>query len=689
MLLLLVVSLGCAFYASLAWYGFDLLEEGYFLTHARRVQLGGLPYRDFSTPYTPGVFYLYAWMMEALGADLLALRVLSVLARAVTFAGLYLCARRLMSPAFAAIAPLVLVVMDTAPELWGIHPGWFTSAAATLAVLAVARYMDTGRWGWLVAAGALSGVSFAFKQNLAAYGLIAALWFLVVAERRLPPLGVPWKLPVLSRRLDLALRLAVQVAALVLLPLTAAVIVRPYFSALVGTLFVLPLLVLSAVAAARILPHPAAPFSPGFLARPLLVLAGFGAVTLPWLVALIVALDWRIDLLGGFVGQIDPTGYYFGMKPYSTEHARLVGAALLPALIVFAVARAGLWGWRGASAVLALLLLGSAAAMSATGHEAGQEPWSHLGWIQGRLLAIGSVWQDYGRTTRPTDDLILYLPVLAFWAALASWLLGGHQGRDGTVRLWYIAAGSAFFLNQYPRMDTIHLLWSAGPLLVAGADVLYRLYRGAIAGAPALRRYQSARRALAVAIVAIPLIACLPHFYWRMLSWSALSPAQGGEVHAAGTRAQERLAPLDLPHGGRVWMREAEAEPVQEVVDLLMARTAPGEPVFTYPAIPGFAYLADRPAATRYLHLFPGMAPAARAGEPGAAAGRGALRGVGRRRGPLLGAPGGQRPRHGVRPHPLPGGAIHRPLRRPLPGRHRALPPLHHPHRARGELGGV
>ena len=69
------------------------------------MQLGGLPYRDFSTPYTPGVFYLYAWMMEALGADLLALRVLSVLARAVTFAGLYLCARRLMSPAFAAMPP--------------------------------------------------------------------------------------------------------------------------------------------------------------------------------------------------------------------------------------------------------------------------------------------------------------------------------------------------------------------------------------------------------------------------------------------------------------------------------------------------------------------------------------------------------------------------------------------------------
>ena len=104
------------------------------------------------------------------------------------------------------------------------------------------------------------------------------------------------------------------------------------------------------------------------------------------------------------------------------------------------------------------------------------------------------------------------------------------------MRLWYIAAGSAFFLNQYPRMDTIHLLWSAGPLLVAGADVLYRLYRGAIAGAPALRRYQSARRALAVAIVAIPLIACLPHFYWRIAD--LVGPPPGARRRSARRRDQ-------------------------------------------------------------------------------------------------------------------------------------------------------
>ncbi|MDQ3703017.1 MAG: hypothetical protein M3442_19155, partial [Chloroflexota bacterium] len=78
--LLGVTLLGVCF-ASLAWYGFDLLEEGYFLAHARRVQLGGLPYRDFSTPYTPGVFYLYAWLMDWVGIDQIALREVQIVGR--------------------------------------------------------------------------------------------------------------------------------------------------------------------------------------------------------------------------------------------------------------------------------------------------------------------------------------------------------------------------------------------------------------------------------------------------------------------------------------------------------------------------------------------------------------------------------------------------------------------------------
>jgi hypothetical protein len=57
-----------------------------------------------------------------------------------------------------------------------------------------------------------------------------------------------------------------------------------------------------------------------------------------------------------------------------------------------------------------------------------------------------------------------------------------------------------------------------------------------------------------------------------------------------------------------VWARADVVRPTQAVVDFLQAHTAPGEPIFAYPVIPGIYFLADRPNATRFNHLFPGMA---------------------------------------------------------------------------------
>lgn len=641
---LVCVTLLGVCYASLAWYGFDLLEEGYFLVHARRVQLGGLPYRDFSTPYTPGVFYLYAWLMDWVGIDLIGLRVVQIVGRAVTYLALYGAARRLMAPGFALLAPAILVAMDTAPELWGIHPGWITAAAATAGTLAVAQYLATGKGRWLIGAGLASGIAFAFKQNLAVYGLIAALWFLVVAERRLPPVWTPRHLrprplpPTLAGHVARGAAVAVQVAALLLLPLTAAVIVRPYFSPFVAMLYVLPLASLSVFGATRLVYRaPVAAASDGqavivppgergaylgrlasLFTRPLLVLLGFAVVTLPWLWALIRALDGRIDLLGGFVGRIDPSGYFYGMKPFTAEHARLVGASLLPPLILVAACKAGLWGrWGAALLLAALLALAVGAGGAARATREGIEPWSVLGVLQVMALSAGDAWAGFGNEARVTDDLILYLPLLAFWAGLAAMILTpwpDHQpvaqSQRQALRLWYLTAGAALFLNQYPRMDEIHFLWSAGVLLIAGADVLHDLYRRAVRTTSALRRSGAGRAVFAVLLTLLPTLACLPHVWVRLYNWTGFAPPAPAETHAAGPGGRIKLAPLAMPVGGQIWLREEEAAAIQEVVDLIQVKTAPGEPIFTYPAIPGFAYLADRPIATRFLHLFAGMATA-------------------------------------------------------------------------------
>jgi hypothetical protein len=635
-----LVGLACAAYLSLVRYGFNkdwgvfLVEETFFAQTARRVLLGALPYRDFSIPYTPGVFYLHARLMEWLGPDLVVLRAAQVACRAVFCLALYAAGRQLLPPAFAALPPALLLGMDTAPPHWDIHPGWYAAPASVITVWALARYIRAGRGRWLIAAGAAAGVGFAFKQNTALLSLMAVLWLLAVAESRLAPVAAP----LLPRRRRpgprptgprptgprptgprptgpaAAGRLGAQVAALVLLPLAAAVLVRPHLSGAIVGLFVLPPAAVSAVAAVWLLrvtgratgggrppggEAPALGREASFYARPLLVLAGFAAVTAPWLVPLIAALDGRVELLGPFVGGVDPTGYYSGPPPLKAPHVLLTALlALTPWAVGLLAAgaaaagrlvrrRVGLPGLAGlgvlAPLLFAPLLVPSLAAL------AGRGPDPAPGALTERGLDYGL---DYAR------HLLVYLPFLIFWPALLR-LLYRLRGAPGPapatpdlLRLWYLAAGAALLLGQYPRADKDHLPWSATILFVAGADLLYAWYQRLVRREPALRG-PVARVALGLSLVLLPAVAVLPMTQARL---SLLLALRRGE-----------LAPLGLPQAG-VYLEADEARPILEAVALVREATAPGEPIFAYPADPGFYYLADRPNPTRFNHLFAGMA---------------------------------------------------------------------------------
>lgn len=665
----LMVVLLCATYVSFSWYGFDLLEEGYFATHARRVQQGGLPYRDFSTPYTPGVFYLYARMLDWFGMDIVPLRWLQVAGRATFGLALYLTARQLMPPFFAAIAPALILAVDTVPHLWGLHPGWYSTSASVLAVLAIARYLRTGRGRWLFAAGLASGVGFAFKQNLAAFGLIAALWLLIVAERHLPLLAAPWggpsRRPMRDRRDDdtpamepseahegvatvvprwsrerapgtgrwgfgtvadaiplsrtpvvaTAVRRVIQAITLLLLPLTATLLVRPYLSVPLFTLLVLPLAATCAVTASCLTfrsqvavadePKGRAVLSreARFYARPLLVLAGFGTITVPWLALLIWALEGRIALLGGFIGRVDPTGYFSAMPPLRGADLLLAGVTLLPPALL-TLGRGGSWYRRGT--MLALGVAGVLLAAYTLSLRGGPEhPWG----------AAGPAWSPYAGTGGDGGSvLFLYLPTLAFWAALARLLLTIGKGRRTTngvdlLRLWYLVAGSALLLNQYPRMDFGHMLWSGGLLLVAGADVLHAWYRAIVRRGPALRPRTTVALAVRLCLVLLPAVAMLPDVADRLDGAPTFLSTRGRAVATAAVASTGQFVPLTPGGAGTAVSAPAEqARPIGEVVEFLRQRAAPGEPIFAYPAIPGFYYLADRPNATRFNHLFAGMA---------------------------------------------------------------------------------
>jgi hypothetical protein len=147
--------------------------------------------------------------------------------------------------------------------------------------------------------------------------------------------------------------------------------------------------------------------------------------------------------------------------------------------------------------------------------------------------------------------------------------------RDADPRLrWYLLAGGALLLTQYPRMDALHLVWSAPLLLVIGAVALDRL-RPLVAGALVLGAFA----------LTIPTMSA---------RWAGITQP-GVPIHSV-----DYATGLIVP--------EQTRSDVQGVVAEIQARTQPGEPIFVYPTSPLLYVLADRPNPTRFDHLNPGAA---------------------------------------------------------------------------------
>lgn len=549
--------------------GLDPQDEGYFLEQATRVLHGQLPYRDFDSLYTPGLLYAHALLLQVFGGpNILILRAVGLAARAGLALGLYALCRPMARPFFALLPPLyVLIGLDPLPDGWEPHPGWPAAALSVLTALAFSRLPERSpmqrRW-WLVAIGALTAVAFATKQNVGVFlGLAIVAYIVWQGTRTAEPATVSPSL----RALQLLL-LAVMVAAV-------AWLISPHLNPLVAVSFLGPVVMLGAIPLTSISVSRRGGRQLGSVLADIgLVAIGFVVISVPWLVALLVALDGRWQLLVGFVGAVNQDILWHPPEvPGSAGWAAILGLAGSLALAVRLRRRAAL-------CLLILLAMGYFGVVSVL---LTAQPTDSV--RQAVFLAPG----------RAAAGLQAFLPLAALLAATVWWV----KAPPGALRWrlgWTIVAGALMFLAEYPRMDTIHLAWSAPLALAAGAVMFDRFHAwlsrrwevGTLSGA-----------VLAVVLVLIPAATTLPILNERRLAlYDPLDKA--------------RLASFTAIQGlngvAGVVVNQNEQATMVAATRFVTEATQPGEPIFVYPTLPLLYVMADRPNPTRFGHLYPGAA---------------------------------------------------------------------------------
>jgi hypothetical protein len=563
---LAVAALVFALYTWSGRYWIDLIDEGYFVYLASRVHAGDLPYRDFDSYYTPGIFYLYAWTLDQFGASVEPIRFLMAGVRVLWALLLYQLTRRVAPWPFALLPFLVIAAVDAAPVFPEPHPSWPAILATLGVVEAVARHQAGGGRRWIVFAGALAAIAFAFKQNVGVFAALAIGAYLLLRERRQ------------SGRL----LLAVQGLFALALGSAVTVLLWPGLSVLLASTILLPLLLTLGLLVWSAWSHVRVDgWTPGlspFLIDAVAAGAAFVVVSLAWLVPLTLALGVRGVPWGLFVGQVNQGALMLPLDPPPPATRPVVLVAIwLPILIAFLGWRRGvpsrriLAGAVVASALVALL------------------PVAYVVDESLAEIAVLYPWLTY--LNDELGSLFIYLPAVGAWVGLAMLVIVVIRRAPVQPLAWYLLAGTLSALALYPRVDTVHAMFAGPPLLVVGAWGLAWAYRALAHHLNGLNRVL-----VYVSLMVVPIAAVAPHVYWRYVTI----------VHA-DPRSPTPPAYVDLGlERASVRVPEHIATSIRGAVEYVQAGTPSGAPFFAYPVNPLFNFLADRPNPTRFNHFIAG-----------------------------------------------------------------------------------
>jgi hypothetical protein len=556
-----------AVYIWASGYWIDLIDEGYFVYLGSRVAAGDLPYRDFDTYYTPGIFYLFAWTFDLFGMTIEPIRVLMSALRVLWALMLYALTRRVAPWPFAMLPFLVIAAVDAAPIFPEPHPSW-PSVVATLGTIEViARHQTGGRRRWLIAAGLLAGIAFAFKQNIGAFAALAIGAY------------------VLMLRPDArAGRLVLMLQAVFAAGLGAAVILllRPGLDGRLAGALLLPFLATLAVivwiAWTRARPEGWTMGLSSILLDAASAGAAFAVVTAAWMVPLALALGLHETPWGLFVGNVNQGALVLPFDlPSPAARWALPLAIWAPILVALLGGRRE---WLSKRLLGVAVLLTVAALILPTGvppddglmDDPGLYPW--LSYFQ---VEFGTLFN--------------YLPALGGWAGVAMLAHATLKQIPSRPLAWYLVAGSLTSLSLYPRVDAIHAMFAGPVLLVIGAWGLAIVHRTLTRGtnvAVWLGVYAS--------LMILPIATVLPHAYWRYVTIVHADPR--ATTPPPYVELGLERAPVRVP--------EFIAASVRGAVEYVQERTPSGEPFFVYPVDPLFYFLADRPNPTRFNHFIAG-----------------------------------------------------------------------------------
>jgi len=178
----MVLLIGFSILTRLAFRGWIPHDDGTLAQAASRVLDGETPHVDFHDTYGGLQAYAHAGAFQLFGESLRSLRLANLVVAAIAALSSFALVRRVQPPVVAATVGVTLLLVGFAVYPASM-PSWWNAALGVVSAYLVMRWLDSRRVVFLLAAGAITGISFLVKSTAAYAGAGIALFLLMLASQ--------------------------------------------------------------------------------------------------------------------------------------------------------------------------------------------------------------------------------------------------------------------------------------------------------------------------------------------------------------------------------------------------------------------------------------------------------------------------------------------------------------------------